>query len=105
MRARELTVLFVWSCIFMGIDKNIDCIFPAVTWYISSMGEIDINAILLLKNPPSWLHPKIPLSLLDPSMQSHFKCEPQILLGPFSLAGCRMGEMKLWLSVSLDKIY
>ena len=94
MRARVSTILFVLLHIFMGIDKDIDCIFPAVTQYMSSMGEIDVDAILLFKNPLFRLHPKIVPSPLVPSVLLHFEYEPRILLGPFSLVGCRMGEMK-----------
>ena len=71
----------------MGIDNELDCIFSAVIRYMSSIGEIDVKVILLLKNPPSLLRQGILLFHLVTSGQSHFGCEPQVPLDSFSSVG------------------
>ena len=68
-----------------GIENEFDCIFSAIIRYILSIGEIDVEAILLLKNPLFLLHLKIPSSLQVPSEQLHSEYELPVLLDSFSL--------------------
>jgi hypothetical protein len=63
MRPRVSTLLFL-SALFIeiGTDKDFDSIVATVTEYMSKIGEIDVEATLLIKNPPSRLHHRTFLS-------------------------------------------
>jgi hypothetical protein len=49
----------------IGIDKEFDLIVASVTEKMSSVGEIDVDAFLLFKNPVPQLLCKTPLFLLQ----------------------------------------
>ena len=74
IKARASTFLFVSSHTCTGMENELNCIFSVVMQYISSMGEIDVETILLFKNPLFFLSHPVPSA----SGQSHFECEPRV---------------------------
>ena len=61
IKARVSTFWFVSFHNWTGIENEFDCIFSAIIRNMSSTGEIDVDVILLLKNPLFLLHQEIPL--------------------------------------------
>ena len=99
MRASVSTVLFSLQFMMIGIDKEFDFIIAIVVENMSSTGEIDVDVILLIKNPLFPLHHRTFLSPLRPSGLLSFECGHRVPLHSFSLMWKELGY-KPWLSSS-----
>jgi hypothetical protein len=66
----RVSTLSVFSALLIeiGIDNEFDLIVASVTEKMSSVGEIDVDAFLLFKNPPHPLLCKTRLFLLQSSL-------------------------------------
>ena len=65
----EVSTILLASHICTEIDNEFIGIFCAEILYISRTGEVDVDTLLLFKNPLFLLHQEIPLFLLVPFQQ------------------------------------
>ena len=100
MRAKVSTVLFFSQFTMIGIDRAFDFIVATVVENTSNIGEIDVDAILLIKNPLFPLHHRISLSLRRPFGLSSSVCERIVPWHSSSLGQKRWKGLacKLWSS-------